>query len=147
MVGVSDEKITFRVDGDTKRRLDGKHVNKSAVMRDLANKYARTGDSEEAALLVEREQKEDRITELQRDKSEIQADIDRLEREISRIDRRLEQRRENTSDEAKQLARDIEKGAFKGNLSPENLAVKNKAQSAGLEVETFIFEVEEELDE
>jgi len=144
---VSDDKITFRVDSDTKRRLDSEHVNKSAVMRDLAEKYARTGDTEEAALLVEREQKEDRLRELKRDKSDLEAEIDKLQREISRIDTRIEQRRENTSDEAQQIAEQVNNGRFpKSNLKAGNAAIKNHAQKAGLDVETFLFEVREELD-
>jgi septal ring factor EnvC (AmiA/AmiB activator) len=150
VVGVTDsndEKITFRVDADTKRRLDGGHLNKSAVMRDLADKYARTGDTEEAALLVEREQKEDRLRELQREKSDLESDIDRVEREIDRLDRRIEQRRENTSDEAKEIADRIESGTFrKSQLTEDNPAVINWAQKAGLDPDTFIFEVREELE-
>jgi len=147
VVAVSDDKITFRVDSDTKRRLDSEHVNKSAVMRDLAEKYARTGDTEEAALLVEREQKEDRLRELKRDKSDLEAEIDKLQREISRIDTRIEQRRENTSDEAQQIAEQVNNGRFpKSNLKAGNAAIKNHAQKAGLDVETFLFEVREELD-
>jgi chromosome segregation ATPase len=142
---MSNDKITFRVDSDTKRRLDSGHVNKSAVMRDLAEKYARTGDTEEAALIVEREQKEDRIRELKRDKSDIQAEIDRLEREVDRIDTRLEQTRENISDEAQELAEKISNGNFRGELSEDNLAVVNQAHNAGLDVENFIFEVQQEL--
>lgn len=147
VVTVSDEKITFRVDADTKRRLDGQHVNKSAVMRDLADKYARTGDTEEAALLVEREQKEDRLRELERERSDIDSEINRVEREIDRLDRRIEQRRENTSDEAKEIAKRIENGKFrKAQLTEDNPAVLNWAQKAGLDADTFIFEVREELD-
>jgi len=142
---MSNDKITFRVDSDTKRRLDSGHVNKSAVLRDLAKKYARTGDTEEAALLVEREQKEDRMRELKREKSDLQAEIDRLEREISRIDARVEQRRENTSEEAQTLAERISNGNFRGELSEDNPAVITQAQNAGLEVEAFIFEVRQEL--
>jgi septal ring factor EnvC (AmiA/AmiB activator) len=143
----NDEKITFRVDADTKRRLDSGHLNKSAVMRDLADKYARTGDTEEAALLVEREQKEDRLRELKREKSDLESDIDRVEREIDRLDRRIEQRRENTSDEAKEIADRIESGKFrKSQLTEDNPAVINWAQKAGLDPDTFIFEVREELE-
>lgn len=144
---MGEDKITFRVDSDTKRRLDSDHVNKSAVMRDLANKYARTGDTEEAALLVEREQKEDRLRELQREKSDIQSEIDRQEREISRIDRRIEQRRENTTDEAQEVAQRIQEGRFKrSQLTEDNPAMINWAQKAGLDVDAFLFEVQEELD-
>ena len=147
MVAVSDEKITFRVDADTKRRLDGKHVNKSAVMRDLADKYARTGDTEEAALLVEREQAEDRLRELEREKSDIDSEINRVEREINRLDRRIEQRRENTSDEAKEIAERIDDGRFKkAQLTEDNPAILNWAQKAGLDADTFIYEVRKELD-
>lgn len=144
----NDEKITFRVDSDTKRRLDSGHVNKSSVMRSLAEKYARTGDTEEAALLVEREQKEERLRELQRDKGDIQAEIDKIERHIDRIDRQVEQRRENTTEEAETLAQQIENNTFpRENLTADNPAVKNKANQAGLEVEAFIYDVREELDQ
>lgn len=148
MVAVSDtEKITFRVDADTKRRLDGQHVNKSAVMRSLADKYARTGDTEEAALLVEREQHEERLRELEREKGDIDAEIKKIERQIDRIDRRLEQRRENTSDEAQEMAERITDGRFSlSKLTEDNPAVQNSAQKAGLSVDEFIFEVREELD-
>jgi len=91
---MSEDKITFRVDSDTKRRLGGGHANMSAVMRDLAERYARTGDTVESALMVEREQKEDRLRELKRDKSDIQADIDRLERELDRIQGEINTRKE-----------------------------------------------------
>jgi septal ring factor EnvC (AmiA/AmiB activator) len=144
----NNEKITFRVDGDTKRRLESGHVNKSAVMRDLAEKYSRTGDTAEAALLVEREQKEDRLREVRRDISDLEAEADKIERALDRIDRRLEQRRENTSEEAKDLAGEVSAGRFpRDNLTEENLAVQNKAGKAGLEVSEFLFEVREELDQ
>jgi len=144
---MGEDKITFRVDSDTKRRLDAGHVNKSAVMRDLADKFARTGDTEEAALLVEREQKEDRLRDLKRDKSDIQAEIDRLDREIDRLDSRIDQRRNNTSEEAKEIAERIEEGRFKREqLTEDNPAVKNWAQKAGLDVDAFLFEVREELE-
>lgn len=145
---MSDEKITFRVDSDTKRRLDGQHINKSAVMRSLANKYARTGDTEEAALLVEREQHEERLRDLEREKGDIDAEIKKIERQIDRIDKRLEQRRENTSEEAQEMADRIEDGRFSlANLEEDNIAVENSATKAGLSVDEFIFEVREVLDE
>jgi len=149
VVTVSDdtEKITFRVDSDTKRQLSGGHNNMSGIMRDLAEKYSRTGDTLEAALLVEREQNEDRLRELKRDKSDIQSEIDKVERELTRIDRRLEQRRENTTEEAMELAEQIDSGLFPmDNLDADNPAVKNKAQKAGLDVSEFIFEVRGELE-
>lgn len=145
---MSDDKITFRVDSDTKRRLDSGHLNKSAVLRSLAAKYARSGDTTEAALRVEQQEKEERLTELKREKSDIQADIDRLEREISRIDRRLEQHRNQVTEEAVEIAERIQDGRFKmSQLTEDNPAVKNWAQKAGLEVDRFIFEVQQELDE
>jgi peptidoglycan hydrolase CwlO-like protein len=148
VVGVSKEKITFRVDSDTKRRLTGKHTNLSGLMRDLAERYSRRGDTVEASLLVEREELEQRVKDLERDKADIESEINSLMRDIDRIDKRLEQRRENVTAEATELAEMVEEGSFRlANLEEDNIAVQNHANNAGLEVGEFIFEVREELNQ
>lgn len=147
MTDGNNTKITFRVDEDTKRRLNSGHINQSAVMRDLAKRYGRTGDTEEAALLVEREQKEDRLRDLKHQQSDIQAEIDKIEREIGRIDRRIEQRRESTSDEAAEIAEMVaDRGFPRENLNEDNLAIQEKASKAGIKVSEFLYEVRQELE-
>lgn len=146
---MGDEKITFRVDSDTKRRLGGKHTNLSGVMRDLASRFAATGDTEEAALLVEREQVEEEIRDIKGDISDLEAQLSRKERDLERIDRRVEQRRETITDEAKEYAQIARNSSSPTEemITPENPALENYAGKAGKSVEEFIYEVRQVIDE
>ena len=143
-----DAMLTFRLPSDEKRKLDaGGFANSSAVCRALVEEYNRTADTVEAALLVEREQHEQKLRELNRERTDIENDISQVERDIDRIDRRLEQRRTSTPEEAKELAEKITDGAFPiRNLEEDNVAVQNYAAKAGTEVTDFILDVREELD-
>lgn len=149
MVQVSEQRITFRVDDDTKRRLGGDHTNLSGVMRDLAQRYAATGDTEEAALLVEREQVEEDIRELQQEISELEARLAKKQRDLERIDARVEQRRETITDEAWEYAEKAVESPRPVDemVAPDNPAVENYAVKAGKNVEEFMYEVRRVLQE
>jgi DNA gyrase/topoisomerase IV subunit A len=146
---MGDEKITFRVDSDTKRRVGGSHTNLSGVMRDLAQRYAATGDTAEAALLVEREQVEEDVRELKQEISDLEARLSKKQRDLERIDTRIQQRRESITEEAREYAEKAVESPrpLDDMLAPDNPALRTYAADAGKDVDEFVYEVRRVIEE
>jgi len=139
--------VSVRIDEGTKDRLDDRDdLNLSGLMRGLLEDYLRVGDSVEVALQKRLQDKEDELRDLQMRKTELENEIQRKEREIEDIRSKIKQRRESTPDEVIEFAERVKTGQFRRDqLDPENAALKNWAQKAGVSPDKFIREVEDRL--
>jgi predicted nucleic acid-binding Zn-ribbon protein len=144
---MGSDKVSVRVDSDTSRRLDRSEVNTSGLVRSLLQHYFRTTDTVEAGLEKQLADLQDQLRALEREKSDIEQRIEDTRREIDQVEHRLKQRRENVPDEVTEFADRIRDGKFKlSNLEPDNPAVENYAQKAGIpETDVFIRKVKENL--
>jgi chromosome segregation ATPase len=118
-------------------------------MRDLAQRFAATGDTEEAALMVEREQVEEDVRELQKEIGDLEARLSKKQRDLDRIDTRIEQRRESITEEARKYAETAMESPrpLDEMLAHDNPAVENHAAKAGKSVDEFVYEVRRVVEE
>lgn len=144
---MTDEKITFRVDGSTKQQLDTyEHLNVSSLMRSLTENYVHLGDTVEVSLQRKLKDKENKLDRKRLEKQGLENDIERIEREIEDIQQKIKERREQTPESVIEFAEKIKAGRFpQDKLDADNPAVKNYAQKAGLPPTQFINKVQERL--
>jgi len=147
VVGVTDKTLSVRVDQSTQNQLSNESINTSGLVRSLLTNYFQTGDTVEASLQKQLADLEEKLNALEMEKTQLEQRIKKKEREIDQVQHRLKQRRENVPEEVEEFAEKINAGKFPlGNLEPENPAVQNHAEKAGLpDPETFISKVRDYL--
>lgn len=141
------DRVTFRVNSELKDQLDkDESLNTSGLLRDLLDNYLRMGDTVEASLQRRYKDKENELNNKQLEKRSLENDIEKLERDLERLEKKMEQRRNSTPEEVIEFAEKMKADKFhREQLEPENEALKNWAQKAGIPATKFIRQVEERL--
>lgn len=140
------EMVSFRIDTETKRRLQTEeNLNLSALFRSLADHYTESRDPEVATLMMEREQLQREADECRETITKEENRLDRLERQIEEKDREIERARNSQPEEVIELAAAIKNDNFYGELTPSNPRIQNDAGKAGLAPAEFVRRVEERI--
>lgn len=139
--------VSVRIDEETKDRLDSRDdLNLSGLMRGMLEDYLRVGDSVEVALEKRRQEKEEELKELEIRKTELENQIAQTERELDDIQSKIDERRNSVPEEVVEFAEKIKSGQFRHEqLDPDNPALQNWSQKAGLSPNQFIRKVEDRL--
>ena len=146
-MGEERPRVSFRVDRDVKEQLDREeNLNTSGLLRSLLEGYLLAGDAVQVGLERRRKDKEAELDRKRLEKTRIENEIDRIERELEQLDAKIEERRQQAPEQVIEFAQSVKSGRFpEESLDPENAAVQNWAQKAGLGPERFIEEVQTRL--
>lgn len=138
-----DGRLTVRVGESNKAWLDGQEdLNASGLIRTILRTYRTSGDAEKAALEKRLRDKEDELTDLRHRKSDLETAIERKQREIETLQTKIKNREESVPEAVVEFAEKVRSGAFNGELSTDNPAVRTWADKASLRPGRFVEEVE-----
>jgi len=145
---MSDKKKrkTVSLDADMVEALSD-DSNASATVNTLLREYYAAGRSTEAALNARIQEKETELERAKREKATVDAKIAKLEREIEQLRDRMHsftQQEQENIDKVVELVRD---GKFTGELSKDEMLIQERANMAGMDVERFLSEVRDRVDE
>jgi septal ring factor EnvC (AmiA/AmiB activator) len=131
---------SFSIDDDLDELLSNREdINASAVVNNFLREYVAGGKGTEAAL-------EARIQQLDEEIADLEKDLNRKRRERDRLESQMQRERQSLHEAVDDLVEMIDAGNFpRENLSPENIAVVERASDAGVPVERFIEEVQARL--
>lgn len=131
---------SFSIDEDIAEVLSNREdLNPSGMVNEFLREFVSNGRGEEAALEV-------RISQLDEDIHDLEKQLERKRRERDRIESQLESRRSNLYEVAEQVEAMIDAGDFpRANVDPDNAAIQNYANDAGVPAEEFVEELEGRL--
>jgi len=127
------ERRTVTLSPEANRVLD-EEDNVSAVVTDLVEQYARTGDRGSAGLQLQRKHK---LSELEQAKET----VSRLEKEIDELTTLIEERQEQESTEWEE-AKEALGGIDERRLTTDNPAVENWSEKLGVSPSELIERIE-----
>jgi len=140
VVGVSKQPRSFSIDEDVAEVLSERDdINASGVVNQFLREFISNGRGKEAALEV-------RVSQLDEEIADLETDLERKRRERERLEEQLESRRSNLYDVLERVESMIERGDFpRENVSPDNAAIQNYANDAGVPADRFVDELEGRL--
>lgn len=137
---------TVSLDADMVEALSD-DSNASATVNTLLREYYAAGRSTEAALNARIQEKETELERAKREKATVEAKIGKLEREIEQLRDRMHSFTEEEQQNINKVVSLVREGDFTGELTEDNLLVNQRANMAGMDVERFLSEVRDRLDD